>query len=91
MLLGLNIPRLDICIFVKPMNMLHSIIQGGGRTGRPLPGEPGIRTRGLVYILANGGDVGAQVKGMSEEVKRVCELQEWVSEGLHGEVFHGKL
>ena len=30
---------------------------------------PGIRTRAVVYILANGGDVGEQVKGMSEEMK----------------------
>ena len=69
LLLGVNIPKLDICIFVKPLNMLHSIIQGAGRTGRPLPEEPGIRTRALVYILANGGDVGGQVKGMSEDVR----------------------
>ena len=69
LLMGINIPKLDICIFVKPLNMLHSIIQGAGRTGRPLHKAPGIRTRALVYILANGGDVGDQVNGMSVEVK----------------------
>ena len=69
MLMGVNIPKPDICIFIKPMNMVHSIIQGAGRTGRPVTGEPGIRTRAVVYILANGGDVGEQVKGMSEEMK----------------------
>ena len=51
------------------MNMLHALVQGAGRTGRPLPGEPGIRRRAVVYVLASGGDVGAQVKGMSEEVR----------------------
>ena len=89
MLLGLNIPRLDICIFVKPMNMLHSIIQGGGRTGRPLPGEPGIRTRGLVYILANGGDVGAQVKGMSEEVRELVNNKNRCLKAYMGKYFMG--
>ena len=69
MLMGLNIPKLQICIFVKPMNMLHSLLQGAGRAGRPLADEPGKRARALVYILANGGDVGAQVKGMSDEVR----------------------
>ena len=69
MLLGVNIPRLDICIFVKPMNQLHAFLQGAGRTGRPLHSEHGFRTRAVVYILANGGDVGGQVKGMSEEVR----------------------
>ena len=69
MLMGLNIPKLQICIFVKPMNMLHSLLQGAGRAGRPLVDEPGKRARALVYILANGGDVGAQVKGMSDEVR----------------------
>ena len=89
MLLGLNIPKLDICIFVKPMNMLHSIIQGGGRTGRPLPGEPGIRTRSLVYILANGGDVGAQVKGMSEEVREFVNYKSGCLKAYMGKYFMG--
>ena len=34
-----------------------------------LADEPGKRARALVYILANGGDVGAHVKGMSDEVR----------------------
>ena len=89
MLLGLNIPKLDICIFVKPMNMLHSIIQGGGRTGRPVPGEPGIRTRSLVYILANGGDVGAQVKGMSDEVKEFVNYKSGCLKAYMGKYFMG--
>ena len=67
--LYLTTQKLDICIFVKPMNMLRSVIQGAGRTGRPVNGEPGIRTRAVVYILANGGDVVDQVKGMSDEVR----------------------
>eukprot|EP00092_Neocalanus_flemingeri_P031355 GFUD01034053.1.p1 GENE.GFUD01034053.1~~GFUD01034053.1.p1 ORF type:complete len:112 (+),score=14.58 GFUD01034053.1:28-363(+) len=69
MLMGVNIPFLDICIFVKPMNMLHALLQGAGRTGRPLTSEPGVRAQALVYILGNGSDVGAQVKGMSEGVR----------------------
>ena len=53
------------------MNMIHTIIQGAGRTGRPVPDEPGVSTRALVYILGNGGDVGAQVKGMSGEMREL--------------------
>ena len=75
MLLGVNVPGLEICIFVKPMNMLHALIQGAGRTGRPLFGEPGVRARSLVYILGNGGDVGSQVKGMSEEVRDLIKYK----------------
>jgi hypothetical protein len=75
MLLGVNVPRLDICIFVKPMNTPHAILQGAGRTGRPISGEPGIRTRSVVYILSNGGDVGLQVKGMSDEVRNLVSFK----------------
>jgi superfamily II DNA/RNA helicase len=89
MLLGLNIPGLQICIFVKPMNMLHSIIQGAGRTGRPLPGMPDVRTRSLVYILANGGDLGAQVKGMSPEVKEFVDFKAGCLKAYLGKFFLG--
>ena len=75
MLLGVNVPRLDICIFVKPMNTPHALLQGAGRTGRPISGEPGIRTRSVVYILSNGGDVGLQVKGMSDEVRNLVSFK----------------
>lgn len=90
MLVGLNIPGLQICIFVKPMNMLHSIIQGAGRTGRPLPGMPDVRTTSLVYILANGGDLGAQVKGMSSEVKDFVESNTGCLKAYLGKFFLGR-
>ena len=60
---------------MKPMNTPHAILQGAGRTGRPISGEPGIRTRSVVYILSNGGDVGLQVKGMSDEVRNLVSFK----------------
>ena len=87
MLLGLNIPNLSICIFVKPMNMLHSLLQGAGRTGRPLPGIPAARPRSLVYLLANGGDVGAQVKGMSSEVRDFVGYKNGCLKVFMGKIF----
>ena len=89
MLLGVNVPQLDICIFVKPMNTPHAILQGAGRTGRPLHGEPGIRTRAVVYILSNGGDVGAQVKGMSDQVREFVNFKGGCLRGLLGSFFLG--
>ena len=75
MLLGVNVPQLDICIFVKPMNTAHSILQGAGRTGRPLPMEPGMRTKAVIYILSNGGDIGGQVNGMSDQVRDLVHFK----------------
>ena len=89
MLMGLNIPGLQICIFVKPMNMIHTVIQGAGRTGRPLPDQIGFRARSLVYILANGGDVGGQVKGMSEEMRRFVNLKDGCLRSYLGSYFLG--
>ena len=89
MLMGLNIPNIEICIFIKPMNMLHSLVQGAGRAGRPLLGQPGKRAKTLVYILANGGDVGAQVKGMSEEVRGFVNHKTGCLKAFMGEYFIG--
>ena len=75
MLLGVNVPQLDICIFVKPMNTAHAILQGAGRTGRPLPREPGMRTKAVIYILSNGGDIGGQVNGMSDQVRDLVNFK----------------
>ena len=74
MLLGIDIPKIDIIIFLKPYNQVAALVQGGGRGGRRL--ETGMRRRTVVYQFYNSQDLSCQNKSMSEDMKRICRSRE---------------
>ena len=63
MLMGIDISGISVVIFVRPLNMLHYIMQGAGRGGRKLGDGSGLRQRVITYILWNNSDVSTNVKG----------------------------
>ena len=69
--MGMNVPKKDVVIFSRPPDTGHSVIQGIGRTGRPLPDHPGYRRKALVYLLYNLYDLNS-AKEMDQVVKRIC-------------------
>ena len=70
MLLGIDLPDIDIVIFLRPYNQLAALVQGGGRGGRKLGN--GMRRRVQVYQLFNPQDFTSQNKLMSPDMKRIC-------------------
>ena len=74
MLLGIDIPKIDIIIFLKPYNQVAALVQGGGRGGRRM--ENGMRRRTVVYQFYNSQDLSCQNKSMSEDMKRICRSRE---------------
>ena len=80
MLLGIDLPEIDIVIFLRPYNQLAAIVQGGGRGGRRL--RNGSRRRVQVYQLYNSQDFSSQNKMMSADMKRVCQSQQCTRELL---------
>ena len=62
MLMGIDLDSIQIVIFVRPMNLLHRLVQGAGRAGRRM--ASGSRQKVLVYILFNSQDLGANVPGL---------------------------
>ena len=70
MLLGIDLPDIDIVIFIRPYNQLAALVQGGGRGGRKIGN--GKRRRVQVYQLFNNQDFASQNKLMSSDMKRIC-------------------
>ena len=73
MMLGLDLNDIDIVGMVRPMNMLHYIIQAAGRGGRNMGN--GMRKRVLFYLLWNKNDIGTNIHGLSIEMKEFCETK----------------
>ena len=63
MLMGIDIPGISVVIFLRPLNMLHYVVQGAGRGGRKLGDNSGVRGKVIAYILSNNSDVAGNVKG----------------------------
>ena len=74
MLLGIDLPQIDIIIFLRPYNQLAALVQGGGRGGRRM--ENGLRRRVQVYQFYNSQDFSMQNKLMSPDMKRICMSRE---------------
>ena len=73
MLLGIDLDKIDVIIFLRPYNQLAALVQGGGRGGRRM--ENGKRRKVLVYQFYNSQDFTSQNKLMSLDMKRVCQSQ----------------
>ena len=65
MLLGVSVPGISVVCFLRPMNMLHYILQGGGRGGRKSGRTDGLREKVVVYVLWNNSDIANNVQGES--------------------------
>ena len=74
MLLGIDLPKIDLVIFLRPYNQVAALVQGGGRGGRRM--ENGKRRRVQVYQLFNSQDFTTQNKLMSPDMKRICQSKE---------------
>ena len=74
MLLGIDIPNIDVIIFVRPFDQVAALVQGGGRGGRKM--DNGMRRKVQVYQLYNYQDIGNQNKFMSGMMRTVCRAKE---------------
>ena len=86
MLLGIDLKKDDIVIFLRPYNQPAALIQGGGRGGRKL--TSGKRRSVQVYQLYNSQDFTGQNKLMNSNMKRICQSQE-CTRGLLKDYFVG--
>ena len=64
MLMGINISNISVVIFLRPLNMLHMLIQGAGRGGRKQGDMSGLTNKAVAYILWNNSDISSNVRGM---------------------------
>ena len=71
MLLGIDLAKVDVIIFLRPYNQIAALVQGGGRGGRRM--EDGKRRRVQVYQFYNSQDFTSQNKLMSAEMKMICQ------------------
>ena len=74
MLLGIDLPDIDMVIFLRPYNQPAALLQGGGRGGRRL--ENGKRRRTIVYQFFNSQDFTSQNKQMSSDMRRICQSKD---------------
>ena len=74
MLLGVDLSKIDIIIFLRPYNQPAALVQGGGRGGRRQ--ENGMRRRVQVYQFFNSQDLTVQNKEMSPDMRRICLSEE---------------
>ena len=86
MLLGIDLARIDMVVFLRPYNQLAALLQGGGRGGRRT--ENGRRRRVQVYQFYNSQDFTVQNKLMSPDMKRICKSEECTKDLLR-EYFAG--
>ena len=56
MLMGVSVPGISVVIFLRPLDMLHYILQGGGRGGRRSGTSDGLRQKVIVCVLWNRSD-----------------------------------
>ena len=80
MLLGLDFSDVDIVGMVRPLNMLHYVVQAAGRGGRNM--GTGKRRKVLFYLLWNRNDISPNVPGLSTEMKEFCETQDCLKKFL---------
>ena len=74
MLLGIDLDRIDIIIFIRPYDQPSALVQGGGRGGRKM--TDGKRRRVQVYQLFNSQDISSAYKSMSAFVRKICVSKE---------------
>ena len=70
MLLGHDLDRIDIVIFLTPFGEVSSVLQGGGRGGRRKLN--GFRSSVQIYQLFNGSDLTIKNKTMTDTMRTMC-------------------
>ena len=61
--MGVDVPGISVIIFLRPLNMVHYLVQGGGRGGRRTGTTSGVRQKVIVYVLWNKSDLASNVEG----------------------------
>ena len=61
--MGVDISDISVVMFLRPLNMLHYVLQGAGRGGRKLSDNSGMRQKVVTYILWNNSDIANNVPG----------------------------
>jgi superfamily II DNA helicase RecQ len=69
-MVGINIKRADVIIFLSPFDELAAMVQGGGRGGRRQ--ADGTRRKVQTYLLFNGHSLTSKNTEMDEEVRKMC-------------------
>ena len=72
LLLGVNLPGVNLVVMVRPPSLHHALVQACGRAGRLLPN--GQRETSMVAVLFNAQDLC--VKDMSSGMKELCSNTE---------------
>ena len=75
MLMGTDLPNLDVAIFCQPFDSPAALLQGGGRLSRRT--TLGYRTAGQVYQLFNGSDLTVANKQMKDSMRMLCRESEF--------------
>ena len=70
LLVGYDLERRDIVIFLSPFGEVSSVLQGGGRGGRRK--ASGLRSTVQIYQLWNGSDLTKTNKTMTEATRSLC-------------------
>jgi superfamily II DNA/RNA helicase len=70
MLMGLDLSRIDMVIFLQPFNQVAGLLQGAGRGGRKQ--RNGLRRAVLVYQLWNASDLTKRNAKMSNLMRTLC-------------------
>ena len=87
MLLGVDLPNIDIIIFLRPFNQVAALIQGGGRGGRKR--IDGLRSSVQVYQFFNSQDFSSNNREMSPDMRRICQSNQ-CTRALLEEYFAGE-
>ena len=82
MLCGIDLPRVDVIILVRPFSHISSILQAAGRGGRIL--KDGTRRRVAVYLLYNATDIRSSASNIHENVKSLYQTKSCIKKILFG-------
>ena len=71
MLLGIDLPRVDLIVITRPFSHISSVIQAAGRGGRLL--KDGTRRLVAIYLLYNATDIRCNAMHITKEVRKLYE------------------
>ena len=69
MLLGIDLPRVDLIVITRPFSHISSVIQAAGRGGRLM--KDGTRRRVAVFLLYNATDIRPNADHITKEVRHL--------------------
>ena len=85
LLLGVNIPGVNLIVMVRPPSKEHALVQACGRAGRLK--ENGLRETSMIVCLYNSQDLSE--KSISPGVKELCNNKDTCLKQILRQVFVG--